>query len=130
MPLPWRTDGAPAFPGPPREVRVRLADLALPWDRLAEWQPFVGHRPRPAGAGFYPEDLTREALESWLEVFTPEPYVLRDPALLKLFFGADAHALAEGQLATFVGVTGAHLPTGGALRASRVRLADCAVDGR
>jgi hypothetical protein len=26
-----------------------------------------------------------------------EPYVLRDLALLKLFFGADAHALAEGQ---------------------------------
>jgi PadR family transcriptional regulator, regulatory protein AphA len=44
--------------------------------------------------------LGREALESWLGVFTPEPYVLRDPALLKLFFGADAHDLAEGQLAT------------------------------
>jgi PadR family transcriptional regulator AphA len=41
-----------------------------------------------------------QALESWLGVFTPEPYVLRDPALLKLFFGADAHALAEGQLVT------------------------------
>lgn len=37
-----------------------------PWDRLAEWQPFVGDRPRPAGAGFYPEDLTREAFEGWL----------------------------------------------------------------
>ncbi len=37
-----------------------------PWDRLAEWQPFIGARPRPAGAGFYPEDLTREAFESWL----------------------------------------------------------------
>jgi peptidase M49-like protein len=37
-----------------------------PWDRLAEWQPFVGDRPRPAGAGSYPEDLTREAFEGWL----------------------------------------------------------------
>jgi PadR family transcriptional regulator AphA len=45
-------------------------------------------------------DSGREALESWLHVYTPEPYVLRDPALLKLFFGADAHNLAEGQLAT------------------------------
>jgi PadR family transcriptional regulator AphA len=45
-------------------------------------------------------DSGREALENWLHVFTPEPYVLRDPALLKLFFGADAHNLAEGQLAT------------------------------
>jgi PadR family transcriptional regulator AphA len=45
-------------------------------------------------------DTGRAALEEWLGVFTPEPYVLRDPALLKLFFGADAHSLAKGQLAT------------------------------
>lgn len=45
-------------------------------------------------------DTGREALEEWLHVFTPEPYMLRDPALLKLFFGADARHLAEGQLAT------------------------------
>ncbi len=45
-------------------------------------------------------DTGREALEQWLHVFTPEPYVLRDPALLKLFFGANANDLAEGQLAT------------------------------
>jgi PadR family transcriptional regulator, regulatory protein AphA len=40
------------------------------------------------------------ALEAWLSVLTPEPYVLRDPALLKLFFGGDARSLAEGQLPT------------------------------
>jgi PadR family transcriptional regulator, regulatory protein AphA len=43
-------------------------------------------------------DAGREALAEWLQILTPEPYVLRDLALLKLFFGADAHALAEGQL--------------------------------
>jgi len=40
------------------------------------------------------------ALERWLSVLTPEPYVLRDPALLKLFFGADARTLANAQLET------------------------------
>ncbi|HTB50992.1 MAG TPA: PadR family transcriptional regulator [Solirubrobacteraceae bacterium] len=45
-------------------------------------------------------ELGRDALENWLGVLTPEPYVLRDPALLKLFFGAEAHTLAEGQLET------------------------------
>ncbi len=45
-------------------------------------------------------DQGRQALDEWLHVFTPEPYVLRDLALLKLFFGADGAALAEGQLAT------------------------------
>lgn len=45
-------------------------------------------------------DAGRAALKEWLGVLTPEPYVLRDPALLKLFFGANAHDLAESQLAT------------------------------
>jgi PadR family transcriptional regulator AphA len=42
----------------------------------------------------------REAHEQWLKVLTPEPYMLRDLALLKLFFGADARELAEAQLQT------------------------------
>ena len=31
-----------------------------PWDRLAEFEPFVGEMPHPDGAGFYPIDMTRE----------------------------------------------------------------------
>ena len=42
----------------------------------------------------------REALDDWLGALTPEPYVLRDVALLKLFFGASVEELAEGQLET------------------------------
>jgi PadR family transcriptional regulator, regulatory protein AphA len=45
-------------------------------------------------------DRGRKAFEDWLTVLTPEPYMLRDLALLKLFFGADAGALAEVQLET------------------------------
>jgi PadR family transcriptional regulator AphA len=45
-------------------------------------------------------DRGQAALETWLSVLTPEPYVLRDPALLKLFFGADAPTLANAQLQT------------------------------
>jgi PadR family transcriptional regulator AphA len=45
-------------------------------------------------------DRGRDALEHWLEVLTPEPYMLRDLALLKLFFGADIQALAAVQLET------------------------------
>lgn len=37
-----------------------------PWDRLAEREPFVGDKPRPKGAGSYPEDLTKEAFEDWV----------------------------------------------------------------
>jgi PadR family transcriptional regulator, regulatory protein AphA len=45
-------------------------------------------------------DRGQGALTDWLQTFAPEPYMLRDPALLKLFFGADRHQLAEVQLQT------------------------------
>jgi hypothetical protein len=38
-----------------------------PWDRLAHREPFVGSHPHPPGAGFYPEDLTKEELEAYIE---------------------------------------------------------------
>ena len=38
-----------------------------PWDRLTHHEPFLGDRPHPEGAGFYPEDLTVEEFEAWLE---------------------------------------------------------------
>jgi len=37
-----------------------------PWDRLAEFAPFIGELPHPDGAGFYPVDMTREEFEAWI----------------------------------------------------------------
>jgi hypothetical protein len=38
-----------------------------PWDRIAEDQPFVpGIGPKPAGAGSYPEDMTKTEFEEWI----------------------------------------------------------------
>ncbi len=37
-----------------------------PFDRQAEDKPFIGKKPHPAGAGLYPEDLTLEELESYI----------------------------------------------------------------
>ena len=37
-----------------------------PWDRLKEREAFIGDRPHPKGAGYYPEDLTKEAFEDWI----------------------------------------------------------------
>jgi DNA-binding PadR family transcriptional regulator len=45
-------------------------------------------------------DSGRAAFEDWLGVLTPELYMLRDLALLKLFFGAEVGDLAEVQLQT------------------------------
>ena len=55
-----------------------------PWDRLAGFEPFVGGQAHPAGAGFYPEDLTRADFEAWIaahpaerEAFTATTTVIR-----------------------------------------------------
>ncbi len=37
-----------------------------PWDRLKENEPFIGTRPKPPGAAFYPPDVTKEEFEQWL----------------------------------------------------------------
>ncbi len=37
-----------------------------PWDRLADDQPFLeGYGPRPPGARFYPEDMSKQEFEAW-----------------------------------------------------------------
>jgi PadR family transcriptional regulator, regulatory protein AphA len=43
-------------------------------------------------------DSGRTAFEQWLNVFTAEPYALRDLGLLKLFFGGDVRQLAGAQV--------------------------------
>src|SRR4051812_5972533 len=55
-----------------------------PWDRLAERQPFVGSKTRPAGAGYYPEDVTKQDFDAWIakhpgdkEKFTSTVTVIR-----------------------------------------------------
>ncbi len=90
------------------EMRARLAAMTAPgaeaartyfalnfgpWDRLDEMEPFVGDRPHPPGAGYYPDDLTREELEAWLTkhpedtaAFTGLTTVIRrrDPGLVAI----------------------------------------------
>ena len=38
-----------------------------PWDRLNDEKPFYGSYEKPLGAGFYPNELTREQFESWIK---------------------------------------------------------------
>jgi len=38
-----------------------------PWDRLDDDRPFIGTKIKPAGANYYPPDLTREDFRSWIQ---------------------------------------------------------------
>lgn len=37
-----------------------------PWDRQDHFAPFATDKPRPPGAGFYPEDLAADAFKKWV----------------------------------------------------------------
>jgi hypothetical protein len=48
------------------QLRLRYFDLMRgPWDRQNAFAPFAIDRPRPKGAGFYPEDLTVDAFHAF-----------------------------------------------------------------
>lgn len=62
---------------------------------------YLGERREPAGRRRRLYSLTergREALAAWRNEPTEDLPELRDPGLLKLFFGADAHSLAVVRL--------------------------------
>ncbi|WP_237065990.1 dipeptidyl-peptidase 3 family protein [Microbulbifer guangxiensis] len=48
-------------------AKRKFADINYgPWDRLANNEPFVeGYGPKPLGARFYPEDMTKAEFEAW-----------------------------------------------------------------
>ena len=63
-----------AYPGDRQEFLARIPDPQVrqfaeinygPWDRLNNMQPFLqGYGPKPAGANYYPADMTREEFDA------------------------------------------------------------------
>ena len=52
---------------PQKAALLDMYDLHFgPWDTLAENHPFYGGEAMPAGAGFYPKDLTKAQFEAYL----------------------------------------------------------------
>jgi len=59
---------------------LRLVNImAGPYDRLEEGEPFMDVLPKPLGAGFYPDDLTREEFEGYLATHPEEKEALLSP---------------------------------------------------
>ena len=53
-----------------------------PWDPIEEGKPFFGDKPKPAGAGFYPADLTKEAFDKYLADHPDQKEALTSPYTL------------------------------------------------
>ncbi len=48
-----------------------------PWDTLDENHAFWGEKARPAGAGFYPADMTKDEFESWIVAHPDDEKAMR-----------------------------------------------------
>ncbi|MBA3677902.1 MAG: hypothetical protein H0W74_10955 [Sphingosinicella sp.] len=65
---------------PQKTTLLDMFDLHFgPWDTLAENHPFYGGEQMPAGGGFYPEDLTKEAFDAYLAAHPAEREALVSP---------------------------------------------------
>ncbi len=50
-----------------KDLVLQLFELHFgPWDSLDNNKPFYGSMPMPAGAAFYPADITKEEFEAWI----------------------------------------------------------------
>jgi hypothetical protein len=50
-----------------------------PWDSLEEDKAFFGGKPKPAGAGFYPADLSKQQFDAYLAANPGEAQALTSP---------------------------------------------------
>ena len=53
-----------------------------PWDRQADHAPFLAAGEKPAGAGYYPEDMTAARLEAWLRAHPSDREAFESPFTL------------------------------------------------
>ena len=53
---------------PVDKLRLEYFNIMFgPFDRLEHDKPFIGNKPKPLGANFYPEDMTKEEFNNWLQ---------------------------------------------------------------
>jgi hypothetical protein len=56
-----------AYDGPGAAAVEAYFDIMVgPWDRLTHNEPFLAAEPKPAGAAYYPADVTKEEIDAWV----------------------------------------------------------------
>jgi len=89
------------------EKAKRFAEMNYgPWDRLDGNKPFLeGIAEKPAGANFYPLDMTKEELDAWVNPHKLNPYTLvrrDDKGKLKVEWYHEAFAEPLNRAATLL----------------------------
>ena len=85
-----------------------------PWDQIEDGKPFFGDKARPAGAGFYPADLTKEEFDKYLAANPSEAEALtsgytvvkrQGAKLVAVICGGILHLLARHAAIAFLTIT-------------------------
>jgi hypothetical protein len=83
---------------PDKAALLDMFDLHFgAWDSLAENHPFYGNEPLPAGAGFYPADLTKPEFDAYLAANPGERAALVSPYTVVRRDGAKLVAVPYSQ---------------------------------
>ena len=79
----------------PRDVELRryLWINGSRFDLLDHQKPFVGVQPKSSGAGFYPEGLTREQVESYVAAHPEKKAEIYSPTTIVRWHGSDLEAV-------------------------------------
>lgn len=68
-----------------------------PWDRLKDDEPFIGHKKKPAGAAFYPEDMTKDEFEKYVAAHPDQKEALQGLFTVVRRDGANLKAIPYSQ---------------------------------
>ncbi|HEX3111005.1 MAG TPA: peptidase, partial [Thermoanaerobaculia bacterium] len=68
-----------------------------PWDRLKDDDPFIGHKKKPAGAAFYPEDMTKDEFEKYVAAHPDQKEALQGLFTVIRRDGANLKAIPYSQ---------------------------------
>jgi len=68
-----------------------------PWDRLKGDEPFIGHKKKPAGAAFYPEDMTKDEFEKYVTAHPDQKEALQGLFTVIRRDGANLKAIPYSQ---------------------------------
>jgi hypothetical protein len=68
-----------------------------PWDRLKDDEPFIGKKKKPAGAAFYPEDITKEEFEKYVTAHADQKDALQGLFTLVRRDGVNLKAIPYSQ---------------------------------
>jgi len=75
-----------------------------PWDRLSHFEPFLGDSPHPPGAGYYPEDMTAEEFEAWIDAHPEDREAMTSLFTIVRRYGPNGEELRAVPYSTAYGV--------------------------